>query len=666
MANRAGLPPPPPNHGFQQAPPGMVQGGPPVNRPQQPQQPRQPVYQQNFQQGGPIPAYRPDTVINASTRIHDIRPEKTESESFCKKQLTSYEVFTLLPNNEDDGKDSKGSKGNKDSKSSKDKKKDKDDSKSKKRERWAKVTINQESYPTENIIKTIQKLDAGKLSIAEKKAKLFPNQSMQVTNILDNKIMTEREGQFFEWVLAQLHREESTNSKTGNKETTSMTIYLKRAPLAHIDAIQLYRERQERMRMQAFQRQQQQQAQIFQQQQHQAAMQQQQQQQQQMGGGQYIPQNNKGNVQQQQQQQQKGGPWAQPIKNKNAPGGVKIIQEHRPGTPHKSPKGKAAGTKVHMNDSDDYSSGSNSETESDYDSEFSHYDSEGGTPHTSASSRSGGRKYPRSHRPLQRSRERRRGSHYDRGEDFVMIDSPSRRRSLSYAPDVPHPNRPLGGARVNSYGQPSPGIASPNFDTDAFAAGVVAAARAAIAQPAIIQQPAAQYTAAPPQRMISNVERAANDDARLREAEDIMRQDALRDALARESLAREALARREDAAARISRPYGRDLRNEDFRNEGGRGYALPLPRRYLDEDRGERLYRDPPMSPSVSSMSSAPLSPLPRESGRSGRYSPEPRRRSPEYDYRSRSGMQRIPLEEDRGFDYPRNPFRPLREPRPY
>ncbi|ELR09750.1 hypothetical protein VC83_05728 [Pseudogymnoascus destructans] len=659
MANRAGMPPPPPNHGFQQAPPGMVHGGPPMNRPQQAQQLRQPVYQQNFQQGAPVPAYRADTVINSSTRIHDIRPEKTESESFCKKQLTSYEVFTLLPSNDDDGKDSKGSKGKKDSK---DKKKDnwsgwggkdgkdgkdKDDSKSKKRERWAKVTINQECYPTEQIIKTIQKLDAGKLSTAEKKSKLFPNQSTQVTNILDDNIKNEREFNSFEWVLAQLHREESTNSKTGKKETTSMTVYLKRAPLPHIDVIQMYRGRQERVRLQAFQRQQQEQAQVFQQQQQQqAAMQQQEQQQpQQMGGGQYMPQNNKGVFQQQQQQQhqqhqQKGAPWAQPIKNKNAPGGVKIIQEHRPGTPHKSPKGKAAGTKVRMNDSDDYSSGSNSETESDYDSEFSHCDSEG-TPHTSASSRSGGRKYPRSHRPLQRSRERRR-SHYDRGDDFVMIGHPNRRRSLSYTPDVPRPDRPLGGARVGTYGHPSPGIASPGFDTNAFAMGVAAA----IAQPAIIQQPAAQYAAPPPQRMISNVERAANDDARLREAEDIMRRDVLREVLAR------------DNAARISRPYGRD-----FPIEGGRGYALPQ-RRYLDGDRGERLYRDPPISPSVSFMSSAPLS-LPREPGRSGHYSPEPRRRGTEYDYPLHSGM-RIPLEEDRGFDYPRNPFRPLRGPRPY
>jgi hypothetical protein len=126
MANRERLPPPPPPDGFQ-APLGMVQGGP-VNRPQQTRQPRQypPAYPQNYQQGGPAPAYRPDTYINNSSRIHDIRPEKSLSESFCLKELTSYEVFTILPSLDEDGKDSKGNKDSKDSKDSKDKKKDKD------------------------------------------------------------------------------------------------------------------------------------------------------------------------------------------------------------------------------------------------------------------------------------------------------------------------------------------------------------------------------------------------------------------------------------------------------------------------------------------------------------------------------------------------------------
>ncbi|KFY07256.1 hypothetical protein V492_07306 [Pseudogymnoascus sp. VKM F-4246] len=630
MSNR---PPPPPNHGLQQAPPGMVQGGPPVNRPQQPQQlPRQqypPVYQQNVQQGGSGPGYRADTVINASTRIHDIRPEKTESESFCKKALTSYEVYTLLPNNEDDGKDSKGSKGNKDSK---EKKKDirlgwggkdskqKDDSKPKKRERWAKVTINQESYPTEQIIKTIQKLDAGKLSITDKKARLRPNQSSQVTHILDQKIMHEPESQFFEWVLAQLHREEATNPNTGHKETTSMTIYLKRAPLQGLDVIQLYRERQERLRIQAIHRQNQQQAQIIHQQQQAQAMQQQQQQQQ-MGGGQY--QQNKGVYQQQHPQQQKGN---LPVKNKNASAGVKIIQNQRPGTPggQKSPKGgKPAGLRI--DDSDDYSSGSYSDSDSD-DSDFSRYDSDA-TPHTSTSSRSGERKYPGARRPLERSRERRRGHYRNRSEDFVIVDSPHRRRSVSYAPDVPRIDRPIAG-RMSSYGQPSPAIASPGFDAEAFAMGVAAATRAAIVQPA------AQY-AAPPPRMISDIDRAAEDTARLRaeqrrvDAEELMRQDELRVALAREN------------AARISRPYARG---------GGRGGYSPPPRRYLDEDR-DRVYREPPpLSPSVSSMSSAPLSSLSRERGRSERWQPALRRRSTEYDY---------PLRSDYGRSPDPNPFRP-------
>ncbi|KFZ11289.1 hypothetical protein V502_07623 [Pseudogymnoascus sp. VKM F-4520 (FW-2644)] len=253
-------------------------------------------------------------------RLNGIWPDNLLSESFCRTQLASYEVFTLLPSNDDDGDDSKGSEGNKDSKDSEDEKKDdqsgwdgkdgkyKDDTKSKKRERWAKVTINQEFYTRDRTIRTIQTLDASEFSITEKKARLLPNQSMQVTNILDNKNSTEREGQFFEWVLAQLHSEESTNLKTGKLETTSITIYLKRAPLPGIDVIQLYRARQDPARMRSMQKQQaetlqwqqweqqqrQRQWQQWQQQQQrqwqQREQQQREQQQQQMVGGQYMDQ----------------------------------------------------------------------------------------------------------------------------------------------------------------------------------------------------------------------------------------------------------------------------------------------------------------------------------------------------------------------------------------
>lgn len=177
-------------------------------------------------------------IVNPFTRI-----DMTESESFYRKQLTTYEAFTILPYNIE----------------------------SKKEERWAKITINQESYPIEQIIKTIQKLDAGILSVIEKKNRLSRIQNIHVTNIVDGKINAESEGMLFECVLAQLHYEESTNPKTGMKETTSITIYLKRTPLPGIDVFHLYRERQERARMQAIHGQQeqnfQQQAQVVQQQQ---------------------------------------------------------------------------------------------------------------------------------------------------------------------------------------------------------------------------------------------------------------------------------------------------------------------------------------------------------------------------------------------------------------
>ncbi|KFY56912.1 hypothetical protein V497_05874 [Pseudogymnoascus sp. VKM F-4516 (FW-969)] len=654
-ANRARMPLAPPKHSFE-ALPKMDEGGSPMNRLQQAQQPQQqhaPLPPRKFQQSGFVPFDGSDSIFNASTGTHDIRPKKTESESFCKKQLTSYEVYTILPSNDDDGKDSKGSKENRGSKDSRDKKKDnrsglsskdgtdEDDSKSEKRERWAKIIVNQESYPTEQIIKAIQWLDAGKLSIGEKKARLLPNQSEQVTDTLYNKTMFEREGRIFKWVLAQLHCEESTNLKTGKKETTSITIYLRRLPRRGIDVIQLYRERQERARLQDLHRQ----TQILQEQhQQQQQAQAQHQQQQQIGGGQFMSQNNKGVYQ---QQQLKGDPSSKPVKNKNAPAGVKIVHDHRPGTPssNKPPRGgKVASNKIRMMDDLDYSSIDSSDSGSD--SNFSHYDSDS-TPHTSSSSRSGERKDPRAHLPLERSHEGRRSS-YDRGDDFVVVERPKRRQSVSYAPDVPRLDRQRSG-RINGYGQPRPRIGAVGFDNEAFAAGVAAGTRAAA-----ISQLAVHFAVAPPQRLISNIEREAIDNTlsgeqRRLKAADIMRLDRLR------------------------RP--RTLYERELRSVGGRRYSPPL-RRYLDEDK-DRLYQDEPMSPSVSSISSGPSvfsmssgpsvssmssGPLPR--GRSGRWSPGLRRRSTGYDYPLREGLQRIPVDDDREVDYARNPLQPMMEPR--
>ncbi|KFY53190.1 hypothetical protein V496_07824 [Pseudogymnoascus sp. VKM F-4515 (FW-2607)] len=84
-------------------------------------------------------------------------------------------------------------------------------------------------------------------SVAKTKARLFPNQSALVDNIVANKNVNKYEGnQYFKWNIAQLHLDESANNKTGGMETNSITVYLKRAPRPGVDVMSLYRERQER------------------------------------------------------------------------------------------------------------------------------------------------------------------------------------------------------------------------------------------------------------------------------------------------------------------------------------------------------------------------------------------------------------------------------------
>jgi hypothetical protein len=147
-------------------------------------------------------------------------------------------VYTIIPLGKDNDKYSENSKdGNKD-----------EDVKtggvaraSLKRNRgWATVQINEGPIPQEEIIKTIRKLDAGRYSIDDKEAQLSPYDSRQVTIILNKEIWNERQGQLFEWSLAQVHRKESTNPKTGTNRTSSMTIYLKRAPRSDVDVVDLY------------------------------------------------------------------------------------------------------------------------------------------------------------------------------------------------------------------------------------------------------------------------------------------------------------------------------------------------------------------------------------------------------------------------------------------
>lgn len=166
------------------------------------------------------------------TRIGDIRLGKRLSESFCLKQLTSYEAYTIFPDSDDDSKDrNKGEDGRIGRGSST-------------RNSWDKVQIKQELCSQDEIIETIRTLDTSRRSTASKYASLYSNQRKQVETIVNNKSKKEREI-CFTWTLAQLYCK-FRNLEVGRMETLFITVYIKRTPLSGIDVISLYGERQER------------------------------------------------------------------------------------------------------------------------------------------------------------------------------------------------------------------------------------------------------------------------------------------------------------------------------------------------------------------------------------------------------------------------------------
>lgn len=147
-----------------------------------------------------------DKSPNDPTWAHDMRPEKPLSESFCLKQLTSYEVYTTISGNS-----------------------------------WSKTKIQ-----SEDAIEEIRTLDASGRSITDKEASLDPYQRTQVINFVNSKTTNEHEDQCFKWTLAQLRCEEFKNPETGKKGITSITVYLKCAPLPGIDVVDLYRKCRDR------------------------------------------------------------------------------------------------------------------------------------------------------------------------------------------------------------------------------------------------------------------------------------------------------------------------------------------------------------------------------------------------------------------------------------
>jgi hypothetical protein len=103
---------------------------------------------------------------------------------------------------------------------------------------WAKSEFTKEPYSQEDICKKLKKLNESKRSVQDKKAALMPFQQGQINKLMDELINSDHDTNF-EWSLAQLDQKISTNRK-GQKETSTITIYVKRAPLKDMNVIGLF------------------------------------------------------------------------------------------------------------------------------------------------------------------------------------------------------------------------------------------------------------------------------------------------------------------------------------------------------------------------------------------------------------------------------------------
>ena len=114
---------------------------------------------------------------------------------------------------------------------------------------WTKVQVTREQLSQEDIVKILKRLEESEPSAQDKMATVSPFQQGQINGLLDELVTSEPDTNF-EWSLAQIDQTEMTNNK-GQKETTSMVVYMKRAPLKHPNPIGLFnaieRNKQERL-----------------------------------------------------------------------------------------------------------------------------------------------------------------------------------------------------------------------------------------------------------------------------------------------------------------------------------------------------------------------------------------------------------------------------------
>jgi hypothetical protein len=160
------------------------------------------------------------------TRISNIIPPKVMEEADALRLLTTYKVFTIrkvTPNNP------------------------------REKATWALAEISEERLAQSEIMRLVKKLNEGKKTVTDKKTNLAHNQTGQVNRLMDDLISNERDMGNFEWALVQLDsfQKDLPAKERGEKkkrETVTLTVYAKRAPLPDKNPIVLYHQL-ERMKM---------------------------------------------------------------------------------------------------------------------------------------------------------------------------------------------------------------------------------------------------------------------------------------------------------------------------------------------------------------------------------------------------------------------------------
>lgn len=377
-------------------------------------------------------AHVPPQHVQGSQRLVDNTPRKVLTEEECRTNMTTYEAWTIRK------ADPPGHAG----------------------QTWARTQQTKEAFSQSDIIKHIKELRAKGPNVVRKQEQLFANQKTTITQLLDGLKTNERDPTQFELTLADLERNIAPVKHRGTgakkeKETTSIVLFVKRAPRSDCTALSIHHQQQQAKAQQAAN---QQQMQAMREQQQQIHMQQQQQQQQlqhqqQLQNQQYQVQHQQPQQplqpQQHQQHQQQQHQQHQPqVIQYGRPDHQADLSKHKAKPPiiHAAPhhnnklRGRR-GKEIKIVDSDTDSSSDYSDFDSDGDSHFT--SDTANTEATSSVSSHGG------HRRKGFGRPRHIGRHH---EKIYYNTDPPRRDQSHHRDHSAHRRR---------HHSPAPGISPP-------------------------------------------------------------------------------------------------------------------------------------------------------------------------------------------------------------